>query len=121
MTMIEALMALVLLGLIAAAFLGAVGTANKATLIADEQTTAASLALSQTEHIKISSYIDFSDPGDYELVTTPDGYSVEVIATPIDPLTGLPSEQDLGLQKITVTAKHHGESVVTFESYKVER
>jgi len=114
--MIEALMALALLGLIAATFLGSLGTAARATLIADEQTTAASLALSQMEHIKNSLYI----PGDYELITTPDGYSVEVIATPIDPLTGLLSE-DLGLQKITVTAKHHGESVVTLESYKVER
>jgi len=128
MLMIEALMALTLLGLIAAAFLGALGTANKATLIADEQTTAESLARSQMEHIKISSYINFSDPehGDYELVTPPDGYdwySVEVIATPIDPDTGqsLSLGEDLGLQKTTVSVKHYDKEVVTLEGYKVDR
>jgi len=123
--LIEVLVALAILGIVAAAILGGMATASKAAALADERTTVQSLAISQMECVKSSTYIDFSDPGhgDYELIDTPENYSVEVATVPIDPDTGqaLPEGQDLGLQKIVVTAGHYGESVLTLESYKGAR
>jgi len=122
---IETLIALALLGIITGPFLSGLATASKASLIGDERTTAESLARSQIECIKGQSYIDYADPGheEYELITTTADYSVEVIVEPIDPDTGqsLPSGQDDGLQKITVTIMHDSKSVITIESYKVCR
>jgi len=118
MTMIEALMALVLLGLIAAAFLGALGTATKATLIADEQTTAESLARSQLEHVKTLNYVD-GDGTQYAAAAVPPGedYSFYSFTIDAEPLYG----SDDGIQKITVTVNHYDKEVVTLEGYKVDR
>jgi len=115
MTMIEALIALALLGLIAAAFLVGLGTAARATLIADEQTTAESLARSQMEHVKTLDYVN--DATQYPASSTvPPGedysfYSVTIDAGPLDD----------HIQKITVTVKHTNKEVVTLEGYKVDR
>ena len=99
--------------------------AAKSTFIADRQNTAQSIAQSQIESIKYSDYIDFSETGhdDYALITTPSGYSVAVTTTPLDPDDGqaLPTGEDEGLQKITVTVSQNSETVLTLEDYKVER
>jgi len=115
MTMIEALMALALLGLIAAAFLGSLGTAARATLIADEQTTAESLARSQLEHVKTLDYVD-GDGAQYAAATVPPGedyigYSANITAEPLHD----------HIQKITVIVNHNNKEVVTLEGYKVDR
>ncbi len=55
---IETLIALALLGIIAVGFLSGLGTASKAIIIADERTTAESLARSQMEYAKNLTYID---------------------------------------------------------------
>jgi len=124
-SLIETLIALALLGMISVPFLSGLAATSKASLVGDERTTAECLARSQMEYIKGQSYIDYSDPGhdEYVLITTPDDYSVEVVAEPIDPDTGesLPSEQDDGLQQITVTVTRDGESVIAIDSYKVYR
>jgi len=124
-SLIETLIALALLGLIAAAFLGGLATAAKATFIADEQATSESLARSEIEYVKNQSYINYVDPehGSYGLITTPTNYTVVITATPIDPSTGQPlsSGQDQGMQRITVTVKHSGKSVLTVADYKVNR
>lgn len=115
-------MALALLGLIAAAFLGSLATAAQATFIADERATAESLARSQMEYVKNQTYIDYSaDPHDVYLEITPPAssasYNIETIVTPIDPDTG----QNQGIQKITVTVEHNDNQVFTLEGYKVDR
>ena len=114
MTMIEALMALALLGLIAAAFLGSLGTAARATLIADEQTTAESLARSQFEHVKTLDYVDGATQ--YTTAQVPSsedyiGYSANITAEPLHD----------HIQKITVIVNHNNKEVVTLEGYKVDR
>ncbi len=111
MLMIEALMALALLGLIAAAFLGSLGTAAKATLIADEQTTAESLARSQMEWVRNAAYV--YDATTYSAASIPGGkdyvnYTVAIAAEPLH-------ATDDGIQKITVTVKHSDKEVVTLE------
>ena len=124
-TLIETLIALAILGAIVAAIGSGLATTSKTVFVADERSTIESLAISQMEHLKNSAYINFSDPEheEYELIATPSRYSVEITATPIDPDTAqpLPEGQDLGLQKITVTAIHEEEAELTFEAYKVER
>ena len=54
--LIETLVALALLGVIAIAFLGGIGTATKATIVADEQTTAESLVRSEIEYVRNCTY-----------------------------------------------------------------
>ena len=129
-TLLETLVALAILGLVAVALLSGLTTAARATIIADEQATAESLARSEIEYVKSQDYIDYTDPGhlEYESVTPPDSYSIELTPTPIDPDTGLAYgqtggifEQDDGIQKITVTVKRNNNPVLTVEDYKVDR
>jgi len=125
-TFIGTIMAVAILGIVAVAFLSGLATASKATFIADERATAESLARSQMEYVKSQDYINYAEPdhGDYGLITTPDGYSVELTAVPIDPDTGEPlasPDQDMGIQKITATIKHNDKSVLTTDDYKVDR
>lgn len=125
LTLIETLMALAILGIIAVAFLSGLATTSKATFIVDERATAENLARSQMEYAKSQSYINYANPdhGNYGLIATPTGYSVHITVVPIDPDSGqpLPSGQDKGIQKITVTVKHGSKSVLTVEDYKVDR
>jgi len=139
-SLVEVLVALALLGIIGAAFLGSLATASKCILIADERTTAESLARSQMEYVKNQVYIDYSeDPHDvYNTIDTPTGssYSISFSIVPFDPNTGVPYtpdeegifDGDDGIQKITVFIYHpydpiHPDEniVITLEDYKVYR
>jgi len=125
-TLIGTIMAVAILGIVAVIFLSGLATASKATFITDEKATAESLVRSQMEYVKSQDYINFAEPdhGDYGLIITPDGYSVELMSVPIDPYTGEPlagPDEDNGLQKITITIKHNDESVLTIDGYKVDR
>lgn len=125
LTLIETLIALAILGVVAVAFLSGLATASKATFIADERAIADSLVRSELEHIKSHQYINYAEPGhgDYGVVASPDNYDIEVTEVPINPETGqpLPSGEDEGIQKITVTIKHRDKSVLTIEDYKGDR
>ena len=124
-TLIETLVALAVLGLIAVVFLSGLATAARATLIADEQATAESLARSEIEYVKGQDYINYAepDPGEYELITSPAPYGMEITVEPIDPDTGqpLPAGQDDGIQRITVTVNRGSKLLLTLEGYKVDR
>ena len=123
-TLIETLVALAILGLISVAFINGLATVAKATYITDVRTTAESLTRSGLENIKEQSYIYYTPGhGEYLSITPPTSYSVEVTTVPIHPDTKqpLPSGQDQGLQKITVTVNHKGRVIVTVEDYKADR
>jgi len=118
MSLIEVLIALAILGLVAAAFLSGLATASRALIIADERTTAESLARSQMEYVKEQDY-DYNDSQLYEQVDveslTHPGYFISVDADPL-------RYPDDGIQKITVTVDHQNkEEVITLEGYKVNR
>ncbi len=124
---IEAIIALGILGIVALAFLGGLHTALKAASTADERSVAQSLAQSQVEYVKNCEYQAGASPS-YEQtdVSSPDhpGYTVSIDAPPIDPDTGNPlanPDDDMGIQKITITVKHHGNEVLTLADYKVDR
>ena len=128
-SLIEVTIAIALLGIIGAAFLGALGTASKALFIADERATAESLARSQMEYVKNQDYIDYSVEGHevYQLVTPPSGYEiVEPIAVQLLDSENDGSDDDDGIQKITVTVSHLDKLIITsgnstLEGYKVDR
>ena len=124
-TLIETALAVAVLGIISVCFFTGMSTASKSTFTVDQRNTAQSLAQSQTEFVKDSDYINFSDEehGDYGLIEVSSGYSLESLTIPVNPDTGeaLPAGQDLGLQKIIVTVAHYDNTVCTLESYKGER
>ena len=112
-SLLEVLMALGLMGIIAVAFLIGIASSSRAVLLADEKTTAESLARSQMEYVKEVDYV----PGaitygtDPDLAPLPDGFEV---GTLVNELAG-------GLQKITVTIDYNTGVVTTLEGYKVDR
>ncbi|MFC1970739.1 prepilin-type N-terminal cleavage/methylation domain-containing protein [Chloroflexota bacterium] len=58
--LLETIVALGLLGVVAAVFLSTVGTTTTVTMIADEQVTAESLARSEIEYIKDCDYVYYA-------------------------------------------------------------
>jgi len=146
-SLIEVLIALAILGLVAAAFLSGLATASMSLLIADERTTAESLARSQMEYVKNQDYAPNNDEAYYDKIDDDDipaGYSIWSVnraGDTVEDIIGVPWYSDLpfvdedveidaGLQKIRLVVKHDGKEIFTFirdgekitlEGYKVNR
>jgi len=143
-TLIEALVAIVLVAIIAAAFMGALAVAARSAAIADIRTNAESLARSQMEYVKNQDYRVAPEEGEAEYDTisdVPEGYSIwsddresyeasreeepepvlGVLAIPWDGQLNKPIDTDHGLQRIKLYIKHDGRVVLTLEGYKVDR
>lgn len=110
-SLIEAVVALAILGIIIATFLNGLTLTSKAAFTADERATAESLAQSQMEYVKKSAY-------GTEYSTAPilggkdyTDYSALIAVEPID----------TGIQKITVTVNRSDKAVIKLEGYKVNR
>ena len=116
-TLIETLVALAIVGAIAVAFLSGLATTSKATIIADEQATAESLARSQMEWVKNADYVySVTEYSPASLPSNKDyvNYSAVITAEPLH-------VTDDGIQKITVTIKHFDKEVMKLKGYKVDR
>ena len=113
---IEILIGIVILGLVGITFLGGVGTSTQATIITKEQSIAESLVRSEAEYVKKCGYqYGISEyPVDPSL-TIPDGWTVP--SPVIEPVHG----SDDGLQKVTVSAQHQSETVLSIVIYKAAR
>jgi prepilin-type N-terminal cleavage/methylation domain-containing protein len=112
-TLIEALIALAILGIVAIAFLTALTTSSVAMILADENTTAESLTRSELEDIKNSSYPIIG----YDVAQG--NYEVQVRSKFIDPDTHVEAVVDTGLQEITVTVYHEDpDPVLVTVTYK---
>ncbi|MFW6125890.1 MAG: type IV pilus modification PilV family protein [Chloroflexota bacterium] len=120
-TAIEALVALAILGLIAATYMSGVMTALRSASLADERSTAQSLAQSQMEYVQTAPYDDVNDPPTYQVDPnlTGTGYTIEVSASRLDPEGDGPQDDD-GLQEITVTVKADEEIIYTLQGTKWE-
>jgi len=138
-TLVEVLIAIVILGMVAVPFLTSLSVSSRAIMVADDKTTAESLVRSELEYVKESPYnfTGFS----YQIPATPDkpppwdtsrialdscyaGYSVNVTGVPIDPDTGqalADPKNDKHIQKITVVVYHENNSVLTMSTYKTDR
>lgn len=104
-TILETAVALALLGMVSTAIFFGLATTSKAVFLANERTTALSLAQSQMEYVNT-----FDDPP-YAKVPIPyENYDVDIYA----------DEPYVGIWKITVTVSHHGTPVYTLESYKLQ-
>ena len=115
-TLTETVMALAILSIVAVTFLSGLATTSTATIITNEQATAESLARSQMEYVKNCTYqyLATEYPVDPSL-NIPVGWSVP------PPVVELVHATDDGLQRVTVTAEHNGEVVISVEVYKVDR
>lgn len=124
-TLTETAVALAILGIVALAFLGSMSISSKAAITSDQLSVAASLARSQLESAKSADYIDYAVPGhlSYTGIAVPLGYSISLAAEPINPTTQqpLPSGQDQGIQKLTVTVLRGSKSLLTVHELKVNR
>ena len=131
-SLIEVVIAICLLGIIGVGLLSGLATASLALFTADERATAESLARSQMEYIKNCKYEDLPTPSwSYELPSNPpswdmshalpdgyDEYSLKVEGSIFD--ADGDGSDDVDIQKITVTVKHHGRDIVTSEDYTLE-
>ena len=117
-SLIEVVIAMLILGIVAAALLSGLATASRAIYIADERATAESLARDQMESVKKQAYLvggayDIIDPTSPEY-GYPATYSITLTANPLAGALG-------GIQEITVTVSHHGDPKFTLVDYKVNR
>jgi prepilin-type N-terminal cleavage/methylation domain-containing protein len=108
-SLVEVLVAMVVLGAIAVTFLAGVGAASSSAFIADRRETGRNLAESQMEYVKAAPYAPTYAPApigaDYA------GYSVSISTDSI---------QDAYIQKITILVDHQGAQTARLESYKVK-
>ncbi len=116
LVLLESLIALVILGLTAAAFMGGLSTVFRAGGVSDERSTVESLAASQLEQLRDTAY---SYNATYAAAAIPDaaadeGYSVNITAAALN-------APDDGVQRLTVTIARHGETVYTVGHFKVDR
>lgn len=120
-TIAEVLIALAIFAVIGVTFVSALGTNFKVLLIADQRTTAESLAKTQMEEINNAPY-DSTPPYSYSKISgIPEGYDININVALVNPETGSVSALDLGVQKVTVTVtcqQHSPPDVLVLESYK---
>jgi prepilin-type N-terminal cleavage/methylation domain-containing protein len=142
-TLIETIVALAIMAMIIVAFFIAMSTSGKALLIAQERTTAESIARSVMESVKQMEY--YSEDGSYTYVSEEDTseyliqhpqfsiWSVSVwdengntfvegvVAVNWDTDNNSPAATDNGLQRIEVLIKNGDREVYTLEDYKADR
>ena len=109
-SLIEAVVALALLGIIGVAFLGGLATSSNSRLIADEHASARILAESQMEGIRKQTYAFSYDP--IPIPAQYPGYSA---------IVDINNMRNGNIQKITITIRRHNKDITTLESYKVSR
>ena len=145
LSLIEVLIAVAILGVVAAVFLSSLATSSKATIIADERTNAESLTRSELEYVKSQpfseiawSYVvsttgystdsnypswwDATDPDFHKLHAEYSEYSANVTAEGYD--ANGDGYNDIGIWQITVQVYHSenpdpDDRILTTTTYKV--
>lgn len=123
LTLVEVLIALTVFAAISVSLFIALNVSHKTTHSVNEQTTAESLTRAELEYIKSCDYDAENNPPVYGVdpdLVIPTKYSIEVTAERLDP-DGDGTENDDGIQKVTVKVYYDGELVLTTASYKVNR
>ena len=104
LVLLESLVALAILALTATAYLGGLGTVFQAGSVSDVRSTAQSLAASQLEQLRDTTYS--YDATTYAAAVIPGtadyaGYSVNITAAALN-------SPDDGVQRLTVSVTRHG-------------
>ncbi len=115
--LIEVLISLLLIGIISAAFFGALGTASRSVILNDEQQTSKNLAEMQLEYLVSLPYSDSylpaaipEDQGSYSIQT---GEGGRIYAESI-------AGRDSRIQKLSVTILRNGKALFTVSGFKVQ-
>jgi prepilin-type N-terminal cleavage/methylation domain-containing protein len=108
-TLIEVLLALALLGIISASFLGATMQTTKSRVTADERSSAKILAESLMDTVKKQPYASSYNgtiiiPGEFA------GYTANCTV-----------EDMYNIQKLTIAVQHQGREILTLENHKADR
>lgn len=111
-SLVEALVAIAILGIGITAFITALSTGSIAVGAQDEATIVQRLAQTQMESIKAAAYD--SSGGSYSPVTAPASYAISINVN-----SSIYTNSDI--QKVTVTVSREGNPVLTLEDYKVNR
>jgi prepilin-type N-terminal cleavage/methylation domain-containing protein len=116
-SMVETVISILLIGILATAYLGALSTCLRVLIDTDRQQTARTLAEHQLEYIKGSTYA---------LSYTPDSISEEYDSYSVSVSTSEVVSRDINLQKIKILVSFHDKPVVladgsTLQSFKVNR
>ena len=127
-TLIEVIIAMTILGIVVSGLLTAMHITYKTTDDVNDRTIAESLARAQLEYIKTCAYDDVQNPPEYgldpdiDLSATPysDNFQVDISAVRLDPSHN-GTDDDEGIQEVTVTVRAHGEAIFTVAEYKVNR
>ncbi len=115
-SLMETLVALAILGIVAAIFLSGMATTTKANIVTDKKATAESLVFGEIEYVKNYEYqYDASEYAVDPALTIPEGWAVP------QPVVELVHATDDGMQEVTVTAEYDGEAVLSVGIYKVDR
>jgi prepilin-type N-terminal cleavage/methylation domain-containing protein len=116
--LLEVLIAIAIIGVIAAGFLGAMHNATTAALKTDRIDTARTLAEGQMEYIKQLGFATSYSPGDLNVYDSIHnqffnypGYSATIT-------TVNAAQRDANIQKVTVTIKYMGSTVLTLDDCK---
>ena len=119
--LVETLVGIAILGLISIGILSGLTLAARSNIIADEQTTAESLARTQMEYVQQQTYKTGTSPvyGKSPSLNLPTSYSVVTAAVCLDPKNDGPGDD--GLQEITVTVRRNSNTVLRLTDYKSER
>ncbi len=110
--LVEALVAVAILGMTLVVFIAGLSTGLLATGQADRLSTAHELARSQLEYTKNDTYT--AAPYTYPTVTPPTSYGVTSVASSL-------GGGDARIELITVTVSKDGLAVYALEGYKVNR
>jgi type II secretory pathway pseudopilin PulG len=116
MNLVEVLIALLILAAVGGVFLVAVSTSSKAVMVAQQQVSAEGLAKSQMESIQQQNY-SVNGAAYTTLTQIPAGYAIQFTVVLLNPQGGS-TGSDQGLQKITITVTHGGNTVFTLQGYK---
>ena len=147
LTLIEVLIALAILAIAAVAFLTALTTGSGALIIADERTTAESLARTQLEYVKSQNYrlaANVTGEAIYNKTAVPQYYTIKglnrtgynnypvidyayvnnnIIGVAWNTTTtpGHTSTTDTGIQIVTVIIYHKDKLILSTSTYKMNR
>jgi type II secretory pathway pseudopilin PulG len=114
-SLLETIVAVVILSIISVAFLSALATTSTARATNDERTSAKILAETIMENIKTENYAasySLTDVLPQEISDKFPGYTPTVSAT---------NQRNGNIQTIVITIRHHNHDVLSLESYKVDR
>jgi prepilin-type N-terminal cleavage/methylation domain-containing protein len=119
-SLLEVMIAIAIIGIVVAGFLGGMSNAIKGALKNDQMETARTLAVGQMEYVKKLPFAASYTPGDstvYDSVQNKfinyNGYSASITSV-------IAAERNINIQKLTVTILFNGEAVATLDDCKVK-